>query len=101
MKKLSRMWIVGLGILVGVPGTLMPEILSGPVRTPASVARSGSILYFPDYVEGDGWSVQLVLGNIDAAAARVEVQVYDQSGQRIADLREEIVGFQEPLRLPV
>ena len=86
MKRHVGVWIVGLGVWAGVPGSLMPETVSAQVPTPASVARSGSILYFPDYVEGAGWSVQLVLGNIDAAAARVEIEVYDQTGQQISDL---------------
>ena len=35
------------------------------------------ILYFPDYVDGGGWSVQLVLSNVDPeAAAEVQVDVY-------------------------
>ena len=39
-------------------------------------------LYFPDYVDGGGWSVQLALSNFDAAsAAEVDVEVYDQGGR--------------------
>ena len=43
--------------------------------------------YFPDYVDGDGWSVQLVLFNTDATtAARIAVAVYNQNGQRVSGL---------------
>ena len=39
-------------------------------------------LYFPDYVDGGGWSVQLAVSNIDTtAAAAVVVTAYDQEGQ--------------------
>ena len=42
---------------------------------------SESTIYFPDYVDGEGWSVQLVLGNLDPANnATVDVEVYDQQG---------------------
>ena len=29
-----------------------------------------TILYFPDYVDGGGWSVQLALSNVDAGHGR-------------------------------
>ena len=29
-----------------------------------------TILYFPDYVDGSGWSVQLALSNVDAGDGR-------------------------------
>ena len=29
-----------------------------------------TILYFPDYVDGSGWSVQLALGNVDRGHGR-------------------------------
>ncbi len=44
-------------------------------------------LYFPDYVDGGGWSVQLVLGNLDAdRSVPVEVEVYDQQGRSVGGL---------------
>ena len=44
-------------------------------------------LYFPDYVDGSGWSVQLALSNIDAAtAAEVSVEVFDEDGRTVRDL---------------
>lgn len=47
----------------------------------------GTVLYFPDYVDGGGWSVQLALGNLDPNRnARVEVEVYDQQGQPVRGL---------------
>ena len=56
-----------------------------------------STLYFPDYVVGSGWSVQLALGNIDAAtAAEVSVEVYDQGGAPIRDLFDSAAAFEIP-----
>ena len=46
-----------------------------------------SALYFPDYVDGGGWSVQLALSNVEAdAGAAVIVTAYDQKGQTVPDL---------------
>ena len=54
-------------------------------------------LYFPDYVDGGGWSVQLALGNIDAeTAAEVVVEVYDQNGGPILDLFDSGSSFEIP-----
>ena len=45
------------------------------------------ILYFPDYVDGGGWSVQLVLSNVARrAGASVVVTAYDQDGQPVPEL---------------
>ena len=46
----------------------------------------GTLLYFPDYVEGSGWSVQLVLSNVGATAATAVVEVYGQDGQSVTNL---------------
>ena len=44
-------------------------------------APAATILYFPDYVDGGGWSVQLALSNVDPdTAAEAVVEVYDQDG---------------------
>ena len=60
------------------------------IETNAAVGReqeqqetlSGSTLYYPDYVVGGGWSVQLVLTNDDASQpVSVVVDVYDQQGR--------------------
>ncbi len=56
-----------------------------------------TILYFPDYVDGGGWSVQLVLSNVDpAAAAEVRAEVYDPEGQPVVDLFDSELTFQVP-----
>lgn len=46
---------------------------------------AGTTLYFPDFVDGGGWSVQLVLSNTGAAIddATVVVSVYDSDGEPI------------------
>ena len=54
-------------------------------------------LYFPDFVDGGGWSVQLALSNINpAAAAEVVVEVYDQQGQSVLDLFDSAATFEIP-----
>ena len=58
---------------------------------------SGTTLVFPDYVDGGGWSVQLVLSNIDPeAAARVRVEVYDPDGEPVPDLFDADSTFDIP-----
>ena len=46
----------------------------------------GTVLYFPDYVDGGSWSVQLVLSNVGPEAAAAVVEVYGQDGQSVTDL---------------
>ena len=54
-------------------------------------------LYFPDYVDGDGWSVQLVLSNFDPdAAAEVRIEVYDPDGQPVLDLFDSDLTLEIP-----
>ena len=54
-------------------------------------------LVFPDYVDGGGWSVQLVLSNVDpAAAAGVRVKVYDPEGQPVPDLFDSELTLEVP-----
>ena len=56
-----------------------------------------TVLYFPDYVDGSGWSVQLALSNVDAdTAAEVVVEVYDQNGGPILDLFDSGSAFEIP-----
>ncbi len=56
-----------------------------------------TIYHFPDYVDGGGWSVQLVISNVDpAAAAEVVVEVYDLEGQPVLDLFDSDLTFQIP-----
>ena len=52
-----------------------------------SQEQEETVLYFPDYVDGGGWSVQLVLGNVDPEApAEVRVDVHDPDGRPVLDL---------------
>ena len=54
-------------------------------------------LYFPDYVDGGGWSVQLAVSNIDTtAAAAVVVTVYDQEGQPVPEFFDSDAAFEIP-----
>ncbi|MDE2929001.1 MAG: hypothetical protein OXT71_21655, partial [Acidobacteriota bacterium] len=56
-----------------------------------------TVLYFPDYVDGGGWSVQLVVSNVDpAAAAEVRAEVYDPEGQPVPDLFDSDLTFEVP-----
>ena len=56
------------------------------IRTQGEELRETNLV-FPDYVDGGGWSVQLVLSNVDPeAATEVEVEVYDPDGQPAPDL---------------
>ena len=55
------------------------------------------VLYFPDYVDGGGWSVQLVLSNVDPnAAADIRVEVYDPDGQNVRDLFDSDLTLEIP-----
>ena len=68
-----------------VEGEEIPEL--EPVAT----------LYFPDYVDGGGWSVQLAVSNIDTtAAAAVVVTAYDQEGQPIPGFFDSEATFEIP-----
>ena len=54
-------------------------------------------LYFPDYVEGEGWSVQLVLGNLSPdRSVPVVVEVYDSSGQSVSAFFDSENSFEIP-----
>ena len=69
-----------------VEGEEIPEL--EPVTT----------LYFPDYVDGGGWSVQLAVSNIDTtAAAAVVVTAYDQEGQPIPEFFDSEGTFEIPV----
>ena len=68
-----------------VEGEEIPEL--EPVTT----------LYFPDYVDGGGWSVQLAVSNIDTtAAAAVIVTAYDKEGQPIPGFFDSEATFEIP-----
>ena len=86
---------------------LSPPQTGGPPsehgrRTDDSIAPQAqepgeTILYFPDYVDGGGWSVQLVLSNVDPEAeAEVQVDVYDPDGQPILDLFDSNLTLEIP-----
>ena len=54
-------------------------------------------LYFPDYVDGGDWSVQLAVSNIDTtAAAAVVVTAYDKEGQPIPGFFDSEATFEIP-----
>ncbi|MDE2925394.1 MAG: hypothetical protein OXT71_03245 [Acidobacteriota bacterium] len=60
-------------------------------------ASPGTTLYFPDYVVGGGWSVQLVLGNLDPDhSARVDVETYDDQGWRVSRFFDSGTQFDLP-----
>ena len=64
------------------------------VTTPVPLVTT---LYFPDYVDGSGWSVQLALSNVDPeTAAEVSVEVFDRGGQPIRDLFDSESAFEIP-----
>ena len=54
---------------------------------------------FPDYVVGDGWSVQVVLGNLHPdRSASVAVEVYDPEGERVSEFFDSGNHFKLPAR---
>ena len=59
---------------------------------------SDSTLYFPDFVDGGGWSVQLVLSNTDADSddAVVAVRVYDSEGDAVRRFFDSDSSFEIP-----
>ena len=60
-------------------------------------SQPGTELYFPDYVDGGGWSVQLALSNVDPeSAAEVVVEVYDEDGAPVLDLFDSGLTFEIP-----
>ena len=79
-----------------------PEALArvGPLETPVDTPESEPLItfYFPDYVDGGGWSVQLALSHIAAATedAEIIVTVYDREGQPIPGFFD----FDDPFEIP-
>ncbi len=61
-------------------------------------ASSGTTLYFPDFVDGGGWSVQLVLSNTaaDSGDAAVAVRVYDSEGDAVRRFFDSDSSFEIP-----
>ena len=81
-------------MLTGLPTNVADTYISVRARnkngfSPEARARVGPLevttLYFPDYVDGGGWSVQLALSHIAAATedAEIIVTAYDREGQPI------------------
>ena len=59
--------------------------------------QAQTTLYFPDYVDGGEWSVQLAVSNIDTtAAAAVVVTAYDQEGQPLPGFFDSEATFEIP-----
>ena len=66
------------------------------IRTQSDKPQETSLI-FPDYVDGGGWSVQLVLSNVDpTAATEVRVEVYDPEGQPVLDLFDSDLTLEIP-----
>ena len=93
-----------LGLRFGKRGeslSAVPVIQILDVRPPNSFQLDPpeGLLYFPDYVDGGGWSVQLALSNVDpTAAAAVVVTAYDQEGQPDPELFDSEATFEIPSR---
>ena len=83
--KIQRANLDGSGV-----EDLVTSGLEEPTGIALALGPSGSTtnrtkLYFPDYVNGGGWSVQLVLSNLSASrSATVEVKVYNPQGSSVA-----------------
>ena len=75
---MRKLWAL-LFVLVLLPASYSEQRPAERMETPqppfeGSIAHqtqgpAETILYFPDYVDGGGWSVQLVLSNVDPAEA--------------------------------
>ena len=102
MKKLYG-WL-GMGFLLStLPAAprSMPPLENEPPSGDSiqHQTSSGTTLYFPDYVDGGGWSIQLALSNLDPSRnAPVVVTAYDPQGQRVSGLFESGTRFEIPAR---
>ncbi len=103
MKKLAS-FLVALLLLSALSAAQRPSrpLANAPPRYDDSSQHQTreaveTALYFPDYVDGDGWSVQLVLSNFDPdAAAEVQIEVYDPDGQPVMDLFDSDLTLEIP-----
>ena len=100
MKKLASL-LVGLLLfpaLFAERGADQPlEIVLYGESIQFQTEEQEETLYFPDFVDGGGWSVQLVLTNIGTTAgAAVVVNVYDQEGDSVTDLFDSATSFEIP-----
>ena len=76
--------LIPLGLRFGKETSSLSAV---PVIANPNPELEETALVFPDYVDGGGWSVQLVLSNVDAAlGAEAAVEVYDQEGRVVSDL---------------
>ena len=88
----SRFAPLGLRFGKRSPALSAVPAIRNPGREPLE-----TILYFPDYVDGGGWTVQLALSNVDASTAAVAVvEVYGQDGQPVLDLFDAESRFEIP-----
>ena len=100
MKKLYT--CLGLGLLLStLPAAA--RSMRGLETAPLSgdsiqhQAPSGTTLYFPDYVDGDGWSMELALGNPDTSRnATVVVAAYDPQGREVPGFFDSRTRFEIP-----
>ena len=76
--------LIPLGLRFGKEVSSLSAV---PVIRNSNPVLQETVLVFPDYVDGGGWSVQLVISNVDAAVgAEAAVEVYDQEGEAVRDL---------------
>ena len=75
-----------------------PRPLSrNPIQFQTEDPEGEAVLYFPDYVDGGGWSVQLALSNLARrTGAAVVVTAYDQDGQPVPGLFGSETAFEIP-----
>ena len=75
------------------PRPLSDNLIQFQTKDPEGEAT----LYFPDYVDGGGWSVQLALSNVARrAGAAIVVTAYDQDGQPVPELFGSETAFEIP-----
>ena len=97
MKKLQGLWVALLLLSAGAGASGAETVPVEGGEKAQGAASTEPVLYFPDYVEGQGWSVQLVLNNIDRArSAPVEVEVYDQQGWPVPGFFDSKDSFEIP-----
>ena len=86
-------------VLVGKMTRCVPEaaVLLFLVLFSQPLQAQASTVLFPDYVVGDGWSVQLALGNLDPnQPVSVVVEVYDQQGDAVSEFFDSGSRFELP-----
>ncbi len=100
MKKLCT--CIGMGLLLSMLSAAagsMRALENAPLSGDSIQHQtpSGTTLYFPDYVDGDGWSMQLALGNPDTMRnASVVVTAYDPHGREVPGFFDSGTRFEIP-----